>query len=320
MKNAIYILIFLLMTAGTATAQKSEADPKGEIIKVEARAADGFSYPYYLYVPAAFREQKAARETRTLLVIANNTGKLDDDLAVHEADVKRRIAQNGMLGAELGVAVLTPVFPRPKTDWKIYTHALDRDTMLTDRREYRRLDLQLVSMIEDARERLAKEDLKFDKRVFLTGFSASGMFANRFAFLHPKLVKAAAIGSPGGWPIAPTDKYGEKTLRYPIGTGDLKTVAGEKFDLKNVRKIPMLVYLGDQDDNDSVVFRDGYEDEDEKLIFELFGKTPVERWEKIKKIYADQGLRAEFRLYPNVKHTVTKEIIGDIKAFFAKHR
>ena len=31
----------------------------------------------------------------------------------------------------LKVAVLMPVFPRPKTDWQIYTHALDRDALMT---------------------------------------------------------------------------------------------------------------------------------------------------------------------------------------------
>lgn len=320
MKKAIYILILLLAAGGAAMAQAVGNNPSGEIIKIEAQTAEGFSYPYYLYVPSALRDAKTQGVTQTILVIPNNTGVIEDDLSVHEADVKKRIAQNGMIGAQLGVMILTPVFPRPKIDWKIYTHALDRDSLLTDKAEYRRFDLQLVAMIDHARKRLGKEKLKFDKRVLITGFSASGMFANRFAFLHPKRVRAAAIGSPGGWAIAPTGKFKEKALRYPIGTGDFKAVSGEKFDLKNVRKVPMFIYLGDKDENDSLVFGDGYEEEDKNLVFELFGKTPVERWEISKKIYEENNLRAEFKLYPNVKHTVTKEIIGDIMAFFSKHK
>lgn len=317
MKKAIYTLLLLLSAVGAALAQTTNST---EIIKIEANAGEGFSYPFYLYVPAAMREAKAQKETQTILVIPNNTGVIEDDFSVHEADVKKRIAQNAMIGAQLGTAILMPVFPRPKTDWKIYTHALDRDSMLTDKTEYRRFDLQLVAMIDHARARLAREKLKFDKRVFMTGFSASGMFANRFAFLHPTRVKAAVIGSPGGWAIAPTDKYKEKLLRYPIGTGDFKAVSGEKFDLKNARKVPMFIYLGDKDENDSLVFTDGYEEEDKNLVFELFGKTPVERWEISKKIYQENNLNAEFKLYPNIKHTVTKEIIGDIMAFFSKHK
>jgi dienelactone hydrolase len=320
MKKAVYILILLFLAVGASSAQTVGSNPSGEIIKVEAQAGEGFSYPYYLYVPNALRDAKTRNETHTMLVIPNNTGQINDDLSVHEADAKKRITQNSVVGAQMGVAILMPVFPRPKTDWLIYTHALDRDSMLTDKAEYRRFDLQLIAMIDNARARLSKENLKFDKRVLITGFSASGMFANRFAFLHPKRVKAAAIGSPGGWAIAPAAEFNKKALRYPIGTNDFKAVSGEKFDLKNVRKVPMLIFLGDQDENDSLVFSDGYDEQDKTLVFELFGKTPVERWEISKKLYAENKMQAEFKLYPNVKHTITKEILGDIMAFFSKHK
>ncbi|MGC2238387.1 MAG: hypothetical protein WA584_19690 [Pyrinomonadaceae bacterium] len=317
MKKAIYILSFLIITAAAVAAQTINPS---EIIKVEAQAAKGFAYPYYLYVPPALRDAKAQKQVHTILVIPNNTGKIDDDLSVHEADVKKRMAQNGAIAGLLNTAILMPVFPRPKTDWQIYTHALDRDSMLTGKNEYKRFDLQLVAMIDDARSRLKADKLKFDKRVLITGFSASGMFANRFTFLHPDRVKAAAIGSPGGWAIAPTDKYKEKTLRYPIGTGDFKAVSGEKFDLKKLRKVPLFIFLGDQDENDSLVFTDGYETEDKDLVFELFGKTPVERWEISKTLYRENKLNAEFKLYPNVKHTVTVEMRDDIRAFFMKYK
>ena len=174
-------------------------------------------------------------------------------------------------------------------------------------------------MIDNAQARLASEKMKVDKRVCMLGFSASGMFANRFTFLHPKRVKAAVIGSPGGWAIAPVAIFKEKALQYPIGTNDFKSIFGKKFDLKNLRKVPLFMFLGDEDDNDSVVFRDSYEKEDEDLIFALFGKTPVERWDISKKLYQDNRMSSEFRLYPNVKHAITKEMFDDIFAFFAKH-
>lgn len=319
MKKIIYSFLFILIVANICSAQNAAVNPN-DIIKIEAQTAKGFAYPYYLYVPPSLRDAKTQKQTHTILVIPNNTGKIDDSLEVHEADVKRRIAQNAAIAAMLNVAILMPVFPRPKTDWQIYTHALDRDSLVTDKKEYGRFDLQLVAMIDDARARLKKDKLKFDKRVLLTGFSASGMFANRFTFLHPDRVKAAAIGSPGGWAIAPVATYKEKTLRYPIGTNDFKTVSGKKLDLKKLQKVPLFLFLGDQDDNDSVVFDDGYEKTDKDLIFELFGKTPVERWQISKSLYEQSQMNAEFKLYPNVKHTVTKEILGDITAFLLKYK
>ena len=317
MKKAILIILFTLTaTCGIALAQSSNSS---EIVKIEAESEKGFTYPYYLYVPKAMRETSAQKQTHTILVIPNNTGKIDDNFEVHEENVKRRIGQNGSLASQINVIILTPVFPRPKTDWKIYTHALDRDSMLTDKKEYRRLDLQLAAMIDDARAKLKAEKVKTDKRVLLLGFSASGMFANRFAFLHPKRVKAAAIGSPGGWAIAPTVSFNKKTLRYPIGTNDFQTISGGKLDMKSLRKVPLLIFLGDKDDNDSVVFGDSYDPEDKDLIFELFGKTPVERWETSKKLYQENNLQAEFKLYPDVKHEITKEMFADILAFFKKY-
>jgi dienelactone hydrolase len=321
MKNTAYIFSFILLLVNGCLAQNAANNPPAppEIIKIEAQPEKGFAYPYYLHVPPAMRESKARKKTHSILVIPNNSGKINNDLSFHEADAKRKMTQNAMIAAQLGTAVLMPVFPRPETDWKIYTHTLDRDSMLTDKKEFRRFDLHLVAMIDDARERLKKENLKIDKRVLITGYSASGMFANRFVFLHPKRVKAAAIGSPGGWAIAPAAAYKEKTLRYPLGTNDFETVSGKSFDQKTLRKVPLFIFTGDQDDNDSLVFRDGYETEDEKLVFELFGKTPVERWEISKSLYKENNLNAEFKLYPNVKHTVTKEMLGDILAFFSKH-
>ena len=68
-----------------------------------------------------------------------------------------------------------------------------------------------------------------------------------------------------------------------------------------MRKVPLFIFLGDKDDNDSVIFGDSYEEEDKTLIFELFGKTPVERWEISKTLYTQAEMNAEFKLYARRK-------------------
>ena len=317
MKTIFYVFFALIFTASLVSAQNNAAESKN-IIKIESDASKGFAYPYYLFVPDVLRDEKAKAQTHNLLVAPNNTGTIDDDLAVHEKNVKQKMMQMGMAFGKLNVPVLMPVFPRPKTDWKIYTHALDRDSLLTDKTEYRRFDLQLAAMLRDARERLAKENIKVDERVLMYGFSASGMFVNRFAFLHPDLVKAAAVGSPGGWAIAPVEKFKGKTLRYPLGIDDFKSVSGKKLDSKDLRKVQFFVFMGEKDENDSLTFADGYEEEDKNLVFELFGKTPVERWEISKKLYEENKLQAEFKLYPGTAHKVTPAMIVDIQTFFGK--
>lgn len=182
MKKILCLLSLLLVTSAAA-AQASAADAStisADPFKVEAAPAKGFTYPYYLYVPPELRQASARRERQTILILPNNTGAVDDSFEVHEADVKKRMELGRDVAVALRVAVLMPVFPRPKTDWRIYTHALDRDSMTTGKKEYRRFDLQLIAMINDARARLGKHKLKFDRKVLLNGFSATGMFANRF--------------------------------------------------------------------------------------------------------------------------------------------
>lgn len=312
---ALLSLIFVASVSAQSVAQLTENDN----VRVAAKPDRGFGYAYYLYIPASIKDNKTRKAPYTIFVAPNNTGKLDDDLTVHEADVVRRMKTSGAVAAALNVAVLMPVFPRPKTDWQIYTHALDRDSMMTEKREYRRLDLQLVAMIDDAIATAKKDGIKFDKKVLINGFSASGMFTNRFTFLHPDRVKAAAIGSPGGWPIAPVEKYEEKPLRYPIGIGDFTTVTGRKLDLNALKKVPLFIFIGDKDENDSVPFGDSYDDVDRELIMPLLGKKPIDRWPIAEKLYKQAGLNAEFRAYKGVEHTVTLEMRDDIRAFLKKH-
>lgn len=314
--HAVFISVLLAVSVLAQTA----AEQRGRTVRIDPDPEKGFSNPYYLFIPPALLADPGAQGTHTLLVSPNNTGRISDDPDVHERNVKIRLIQASLAFARLNVPILMPVFPRPETHWKIYTHALDRDALTTDLPQYKRFDLQLAAMIRDARVRLAGEDLAVGDRVLMYGFSAAGMFVNRFAFLHPELVKAAAIGSPGGWPIAPAESFKGKTLRYPVGIGDLEVVAGRTPDLAALKEVRFFIFMGSLDDNDSLVFRDGYEEEDETLVFELFGKLPVERWDTSRRLYEEAGLRAEFRLYEGESHKTTRKMIEDASAFLEANK
>lgn len=319
----VFIGLFLAASISAQTSDQASPSPFPGISRIEAMPSAGFSYPYYLYVPPSFFTVTAKDRVNNILVIPNNTGKNSDDLSIHEADVIRRMGQNSRFVSGLDVAILTPVFPRPESDWKTYTHALDRDTLMLSKesnKDYVRLDLQLIAMIDDARAKLLKDAaLKTDSRVLMLGFSASGMFVNRFTFLHPERVKAAIAGSPGGWPIAPSDTYGTSRLRYPIGVADLNLVSGRALDIKALQKVPLFLFLGDKDDNDSVPFDDSYDKDDRELVYAMFGKKPLDRWKTAKELYKNAGLQATFKLYPDTGHTITPAIRDDIVAFIAKH-
>ena len=163
------------------------------------------------------RWAKASLRGGFLLVEPNNTGKLADDLAVHLAAARDLAdkAIGGFVARELALPLLVPVFPRPEKEWELYTHQLDRDTLLVAAGPLQRLDLQLLAMIDDARARLASRGMNLPAKVLLTGFSASGSFVNRFTALHPERVQAAAAGGLNGNLILPLATLGGRELALP---------------------------------------------------------------------------------------------------------
>lgn len=306
LRKTLLALLALLTLALAALAINFFA----RLTKVTPTPDAAFHWPYYLYTPAR------VSEPAHLLVLPNNSGGVDDDPRHHDRLALFTTFLGHLIFSDLRTPILVPAFPRPESDWRVYTHALDRDCLTTTLPELRRLDLQLDAMIEDASTRLAQKGRTVDRKVLLMGFSASGMFANRFTVLHPDRVLAAAIGSPGGWPIAPLDEWQGQTLRYPVGVADLASLTGAPFDLETFRSVPLFFFIGDQDENDSVPYHDSYDDEDRSLVFHLFGPTPVSRWGIAEELYAAAGAQADFRLYPNLGHSPSLQTIRDVHSFF----
>lgn len=288
---------------------------EGTIECFEAAASRGYSWPFFLFVPTgADREQLM---TAPLLVMPNNDGLVDDDDGVHRAAALKQVFAWRNFAQKLNVALLVPTFPRPRSQWQRYTHALDRDTLTVDAGPLHRVDLQLLAMIEDAQRHLGA---RVGAPAMLFGFSAAGMFANRFALLHPTRVVAAAIGSPGGWPMAPTTEFKGEQLRYPLGAADLTELVGGPLDVVAARQMQLFIFMGDHDTNDSLPFRDGYELADEQLAMRAFGPTPLSRWPAAQELYRQAQLQADFRLYPGIDHDVSPQMENDVIAFFERVR
>ena len=303
----------VLIAVALASSVRAEEVVSSQTLKVTPTADAGYRWPYYLFIPA---EAVEADQPTVLLVVPNNTGTASDDTKIHDLDARKRNAQSRRLAERLGVPLLVPSFPRPTADWKLYTHALDRDTLLTLDPKLKRLDRQLLAMIDDAHVRLASRKVLVAHRILLRGHSASAMFSNRFALLHPEQVLAVAAGSPGGWPMVPVGEHKAQVLRYPIGISDLQQVEGTAFNLAAFRRVHFLFQLGDKDTNDSVPFADGYDPEDKALVFKLFGDAPVKRWPKAEALFRDAGCSCQFKLYRGVDHTPSDEMDEDVVNFF----
>ena len=277
-----------------------------------AKQSAGFYWPYLLYMPQKGR-------ALFLLAAPNNTGFETTDPELLAADGACTAERTAALADHLGTPVLVPLFPRPPVpgqEESLYLHALTRASLLTKIPEYARVDLQFIAMLDDAASTLANQGMKVSRRILITGFSASGSFASRFAMLHPDRVLAVAAGSPGGWPIVPVTKDGGSALPYPVGIDDLKPLTGTTPALSSLRRVAWFFFLGDRDTHDSVPYRDSFSKADESLISQRFGSSPVTRWKEAERLYRVKGLDARFKLYPGVGHEVSREMQDDIYAFF----
>jgi predicted esterase len=301
------LVLYALVDQPRALAKpKNHSHTVGQLIRVEANDSEGFQYPFFLYIPV---------KSNRLLVVPNNTGTSDNDLGSHIQAAKRQALGWGDLAESVAATLLVPCFPRPRQDPPVYTHALARAALSTIDPKLARLDLQLIKMIEAARKVLPRYRVRIGQKVLMFGFSASAMFVNRFTFIHPRLVAAAAFGSPGGWPLAPQPEFAGNRLTYPIGTADLQDLTGRKLDLDALKRVPIFAFIGGKDQNDSVIFRDGYTESDQRLIFELFGRSPIDRWPVAERLYKDAGLSSRFRVYPELGHETNRPVQRDVADF-----
>jgi len=280
-------------------------------IKVPADPAAGFSWPYYLYTPVTLKDPPV------LMVETNNTGTVSDDWSVHDAAASGLIDSKRSWAEDLGVPYLVPTFPRPASNISTYTHALDRNTILTSMTGLQRIDLQLLKMIADARARLASNGINTDSRVFMVGASASGSFVSRFVMLHPDAVKAASIGCPGWGPIVPVANFGGWTLNYPEGIADLATLVGRPFDAAAFRNVPLQVWVGDEDYNVDPWWN--LSDATVSLVHSAFGGRHLyQRWPRYEAAYAGVTSMAQFVVFPRMGHAWASW--SYMKEFFERNR
>ena len=310
-----FILIVWASVGGVrAEAEKAAGSEETKILLVSASPGKGFHFPYLLSRPT----NSTVPFSGFLLVEPNNSGHVSPDFEEHIGAAKA-LAQTGVgadVARRLNVPLLMPVFPRSE---ELYTHSLNRPTLEVADARLRRLDLQLRAMIEDARRRLEKSDLKTQPRVLMTGFSASGSFANRFAALHPDALQAVAVGGINGILILPLPSLDGAKLNYPLGVDHLETFLSHAFDAQQWRRVPQFIYMGALDTNDAVQFDDAYSSAERAIIYKHLGeRMQPDRWERCQKIYQTEGATVVFRTYPGIGHGTNGKIHAEIAEFFRK--
>lgn len=175
-------------------------------------------FSYYAYVPRALQ----GRSTPVPIVVV-----------VHGTLRQPQVYRDEFLdfAESHECVVLAPLFPCGIVD------ADDIDNY--KRIEFRgiRFDLLLLDMVDELAARYGLQA----GQLHVHGFSGGGQFAHRFLYLHPERLAAVSIGAPGAVTLV------DDTRDWWVGTADIEDRFGKGLDVAALRKVPVLLVIGSED-------------------------------------------------------------------------
>ena len=255
-----------------------------KVIYVPANPKKGFNVGYFL------KWQCLDSNAPTNLFIEGNNGPVKN-----EYDLTKNITKNNLLynvnfhdlvirGLK-NYVVLMPVFMRPfkilsngkqiSVDYRALTSAAISSKDKTNKR----VDLQLLKMIEDTKNFFNNLNINIAKKVILVGFSDSANFAQRFAFLHPEIVNGVFIAGMNALAPIPTKEYKGEILNFPLGINDYEKITGHAFNFKTYSNIIQYFLLGDKDENSILPYEECITKKERKIIEKIYGKDmQTELW------------------------------------------
>lgn len=193
-----------------------------------------YSIPYILALPSQIEENSL------LAVEVNNL----------ENESKYELIKNGLLTAyhlisiikDYDNPVLIPILPSVKNGIPYYQQLSKECFAVPKDSPFYRIDLQVLNIIKEVKQNISN-NANINDKIFLNGYSASGVFAQRFALLHPEIIDTLCVGgASGSIPIPSTE------LEYPLGTLDYSSITGETFNLEDYSQIKFRYYVGSLED------------------------------------------------------------------------
>lgn len=311
MKKFLVFVIFILSVSPLLCAKGA----KGEILTFPSNSKAGFEWGYAIYLPKDLDTSKKL----PILFTMNNSGAVNtieemEKRTMDEIESNRVVYE---VPDALNVPMIMPFVLRKKGG-NLDPHNFNRVAFLSQDPKYKRMDLQVLAMIKDARKQLKKRGIKTHKKILIAGYSAAGSFGEHLTFLHPDKVLAAVIGGTH-YPPFPLEEKDGIALLFPVGAYDVKQVTGKPFNKKKWLKVPILNTNGAVDYNDPLPYDDLMLPEEKKLILDVYGydTTAVERWEIARNILKEIAPNVQTHTYPNIEHRDVRE---DIITFLKIHK
>ena len=313
----------------TPTITPTPIHPSGRVIFHEAN--DTIPYHWFTYVPTSISKDEPAYILLTGIRAGFDTYDALTEIAGGEIQWRTQIAE------ENRYILLVPHIPRRRTP-HIYAAAFDRQVFLhsTDA-FYQRPDIKVNLMIDTLISQLRTDGYDVQEQVFLEGFSVGGMFAQRYALLHPERVKAIAAGHCGGVITLPESHYNGTPIIWPIGINDFAPLVGDEFRRDTYEEVPQFIYIGEQDlgptnsteivlgGSNSTLWDMGWDSETARswIVFldNAFGATHPVKLENQARYLLTLGYgNITFTVYPGVGHQQTEQMMDDTMMFFDAQR
>jgi pimeloyl-ACP methyl ester carboxylesterase len=229
---------------------------------------DQTEYNWFSYIP-----ESLSKTEKSYILITGFNANINDDYN-EMTEISRNEAEYRIQFAEkYRYILLTPVIPRPASD-DTYVIAFDYRVFLNSTGPFlQRPDEKLNLMIDQLVAGLQEDGYNVDSKVLVEGFSAGGMFAQKYAMLHPERIKAIAAGQVGGWVTLPISTYEKNVLDWPLGIHDFESLTGFEFNQTLYLQIPQYIYIGDDDIYNSHVYPGSSWQSDSQIAFlnEYFG-------------------------------------------------
>ncbi len=291
----------------------------GEFIILDSNPEKGFNFGYVVFIPIEVDSDT------TLIVEGANSISPAEDFEKGNKDVLDItlgvFSPIYYIAFKMKMPIVMPLFPRVIFNNKsLYAQMLSRESLGIEDGVFRRVDNQLVSIFNDAKERFKQSGITLNEKFVIDGFSASGKFANRFTLLHPELVCLCIAGGISGWLTLPLKEINGEALIYPVGMGDVAEFNQEKYE--QFFKVKQFYYMGAKDKNDPFTYSDNdltlpkYPDliskEEMEQLHRVLGRNMPIRWEQSQYYYKALGVNAHFETYEEFGHNskpATEKII-----------
>lgn len=313
---------------------------EGKVLLIKANPNKGFNFDYTIYIPNTVKNET------TLIVEGTNIGSakgLNNEEQLNyilEYAINPGIKGNPIyeISTSLGMPLLFPIFPRWGNDEEpIYNHmllsnSLNHNTSMLEELGLKRVDLQLIQMIEDAKQILKEKGIKVDEKIIISGFLASAKFVNRFTLLHPEHIKLAVAGGVTGALTLPIKEINGEKLLWPVGIGNISELIGEDtfIDIDAFKKVRQFYYMGMEDKNDPYSLKPNtpknkyipdnpgiIKSNELKQLYTYLGENETEdRWQRTMIFYEELGINVHFESYEGVGHNphiATKDIQNEIE-------